>query len=39
MRCWYGAELRPYQASLVMFTSSSAPGFAKPRTMSGKMAS
>ena len=37
--CWRDAALRSYQASLVMFTSSSAPAAANRRTRSGKITS
>ena len=38
-RCWWGAEVVPYQASFVTLTSSSAPPAAKRRTSDGKIAS
>jgi len=38
-KCWKGAEVWPYQASLVMFTRSSEPWSVNCRTTSGKMAS
>jgi len=38
-RCWTGAALWPNQASLVMFTSTSAPARKNSRTSAGKIAS
>src|SRR5258708_3335862 len=36
---WYGAELSPYHASLVMFTRTSAPSLTSRRVRSGKILS
>ena len=38
-RCWYGADERPYQASLVRLARNSAPAAVSLRAISGKTSS